>query len=83
MNMKRLLTGSVFSSTPIVEDSAKIKHCTDKRCQLCTEDYLKIADKIFSPAGRSYFCLLLTTTSPVKARIFYTTWFVQHVAKTT
>ena len=31
MNLKRLLTSSVFSSTPIVEDSAKIKHCTDKR----------------------------------------------------
>ena len=79
MNLKRLLTSSVFSSTPIVEDSAKIKHCTDKRCQLCTEDYLK---RYFHLLGD--FCLLLNTTSPVKARIFYTTlWFVQYVAKTT
>ena len=81
MNLKCLLTSSVFSSTPIVGDSAKIKHCTDKRCQLCTEDYLKIADRYFHLLGD--FCLLLNTTSPVKARIFCTTWFVQYVVRTT
>ena len=81
MNLKRLLTSSVFSSTPIVGDFVKIKHCTNKRCQLCTEDYLKIADKIFSPARR--LLLLLNTISPVKAKTFCTTWFVQYVVKTT
>ena len=75
MNLKRLSTSSVFSSTLIVEDSAKIKHCTDKRCQLCTENYLKIADKIFSPAGRLLFTIKHNFTR--KARMFYTTWFVQ------
>ena len=30
MNLKRLLTSSVFSLTPIVGDFVKIKHCTNK-----------------------------------------------------
>ena len=81
MNLKRLLTSSVFSSTPIVGDSAKIKHCTDKRCQLCTEDYLKIADKIFSPAGRLLFTIKYNFTCKSKNILYYR--FVQYVAKTT
>ena len=71
MNLKRLLTSSVFSSTPIVGDSAKIKHCTDKRCQLCTEDYLKIADKIFSPTGRLLFTIKYNFTCKSKNILYY------------
>ena len=72
MNLKRLLTSSVFSSTPIVEDSAKIKHCTDKRCQLCTEDYLNfLADKIFSPAGRLLFTIKYNFTCKSKNILYY------------
>ena len=66
MNLRCLLTSSVFSSTPIVEDSAKIKRCTDKRCQLCTEDNLKIAGKIFSPAGRLLFTIKYNFTCKIK-----------------
>ena len=62
---------SVFSSTLIVEDSAKIKHYTDKRCQLCTEDYLKIADKIFSLAGRLLFTIKYNFTCKSKNILHY------------
>ena len=71
MNLKRLLTSSVFSSTPIVGDSSKIKHCTDERCQLCTEDYLKIADKVFSPAGRLLFTIKYNFTCKSKNILYY------------
>ena len=71
MNLKRLLTSSVFSSTPIVEDSAKIKDCTDERCQLCTEDYLNIADKIFSPAERLLFTIKYNFTCKSKNILYY------------
>ena len=71
MNLKRLLTSSVFSSTPIVGDSSKIKHCTDKRCQLCTEDYLKIADMKLSPARRLLFSIKYSFTGKRKNVLYY------------
>ena len=45
MNLKRLLTSSVFSSTPIVGDSAKIRHESKNIlyymiCTICGEDYV-------------------------------------------
>ena len=72
-NLKRLLTSSLFSSTPIVGDSAKVKqkNCAHKRCQLCIEDYLKIADKIFSSAGRLLFAIKYNFTCKSKNILHY------------
>ena len=83
MNLKRLLTRFVFSSIPVVEDSSKIKHCTDKRCQLCTEGYLKIADKILSPVGRLLVTIKYNFTCKSKNILDLLHGFVQYVTKTT
>ena len=57
MNLKHLLTSSVFSSLPAEHHTEGITHCKDKRCQLCRQGILKVTDQIISPVGRLLFKL--------------------------